>query len=291
MYGKPALLAALDLRVNVTISRGILLVDNDLKQIVKILEKIVKLKLKLKSIPSYNVSIDTKVPIGTGLGSSAAISAAFFAALLSFLKIKWDLNLVNDLTYEVEKVFHGNPSGADPATVIFGGLIWFRKESPTLKLIHKLPYSIPNNLSKNFVIINTGIPKQTTKDMVIFVKNLYDKKPNLVNKFLEDQEKLVKELLPVIKEGNEKELIRIIRQGEKNLESIGVSSKFSQNIIRKIEKAGGAAKICGGGATEGPTGVLLCYHPDPKIVKNIAELFKLAYFKTSLGVEGLKIEY
>lgn len=291
VYGKPALLAAVDLRVTVTLreAKGIYSspsVQND--KLKKIIEPIIKNELKIKNFPPYNLEISSQIPIGAGLGSSGAVSSAYIAALLSFLKVKWDLNLINKLAYEAEKVFHGNPSGADPATVIFGGLIWFRKESSDLKIIHQLPFSIPNKLSKNFVIINTGTPKQTTKDMVVFVKNLYDKKPKIVQQFLEIQEKLVKELLPVIKEGNEKEFIRIIKEGEKNLESIGVASKFSQDIIREIEKVGGAAKICGAGASDGPTGVLLCYHSNPQVIKDIAKGFNLDYFQTNLGVEGLR---
>ena len=96
--------------------------------------------------------------------------------------------------------------------------------------------------------------------------------------------------MTAIKNSDEKEIIRIIKEGEKNLEKIGVASKFAQNIIRKIENTGGAAKICGGGATDGPTGVLLCYHPDPKVIKNIANSYNLSYFKTTLGVEGLRKE-
>lgn len=291
VYGKPALLAALDLRVTVTVSPTPHpeLVSGSI-EIRKIIEHIVKKHLKIKKIPSYNLEISSQAPIGSGLGSSAAVSATYIAALLSFLRVKWDLSLINNLTYEAEKVFHGNPSGADNSTVVFGGLIWYRKEIPDLKLIQQVPFSIPQKIAKNFVLINTGKPKQTTKEMVIMVKNLYDKKPGLVNRFLDYQEKLVKELLQAIKNSDEKEVIRIIKEGEKNLEKIGVSSKFSQSIIRKVEQAGGAAKICGAGASDGPTGVLLCYHPDPKVIKSIAKDFNLDYFKTALGVAGLRKE-
>ncbi|MBI2329936.1 hypothetical protein HYU94_00925, partial [Candidatus Daviesbacteria bacterium] len=86
----------------------------------------------------------------------------------------------------------------------------------------------------------------------------------------------------------EKEFIRIIRDGERNLESIGVVSLFVKSIIRKIEKAGGAAKICGGGGKTKATGILLTYHPDKKVVEKIAKEVNLPYFRTSLGVEGLK---
>ena len=236
------------------------------------------------------MQINSQIPIGAGLGSSAAISAAYIASLLTFLKAKWNLNLINQLTFEAEKVFHGNPSGADPATVIFGGLIWFRKESSDLKLIQQLPFSIPNKLAKNFVLINTGTPKETTKDMVTMVKNLYQKKPSIVDNFLEKQEQLTKELLEALQLKKEKKLKSVIKMGENNLEKIGVVSKSVLPIIREIESSGGAAKICGGGGKKGPTGILLCYHYKPSIIQQIAKQNNLEYFKTALGVGGLKRE-
>ncbi len=322
VYGKPALLAAINLRVIVSISSSViarpqsgrgnlptsedsfplqdrgrpLVVQNDLR---KIIEPIVKKYLKLKTIPNYQLTINSKLPLGSGLGSSAAICASYIAALLTFLKVKWDLNLINDLTFQAEKTFHGNPSGADNSTVIFGGLIWFRKETGELKIIHQLPFSIPLKLSKNFVLINTGKPKETTKEMVELVKRRVkgpaspakrDEQESRVKNIFNNQEELVKKLLTAIKDGNDKELISIIRAGEKNLEKIGVVSKQVQSIIRKIEHAGGAAKICGGGGKTGPTGVLLCYHPTPSVIKNIAKSYNLEYFQTELGVEGLRKE-
>lgn len=296
VYGKPALLAAVDLRMTVTISH----LRGELKQtpsshlggvaIRKIIEPIVKKELKIKKIPPYRLEISSQIPIGGGLGSSAAISASSIAALLSFLKVKWDLNLIYKLAYEAEKVFHVNPSGAETATVIYGGLIWYRKESEDLKLIHPLNFPLPPKLAKNFILLNTGTPKQTTRDMVLKVKHLYQKRPKVVGDFLEGQERLVRELLPAIKNANEKEVIRIIREGERNLESIGVCSPEVKKIIREIESSGGAAKICGAGASSGPTGVLLCYHPQPSVVQKIAKSYNLDYFKIALGVEGLRNE-
>lgn len=287
VYGKPAILTTVNLRVFVTISANTQSAATSMK---KIIEPIIKKGLGIKKIPPYELKIESPIPIGSGLGSSAAVSSAYIAALLSFLKVKWDLSLINKLAFEAEKVFHGNPSGADPATVIFGGLIWYRKETQDLKLIQPLSFSIPKKLAKNFVLINTGTPQETTKDMVMMVKNLFDKEPKIVNTFLENQEKLVRELLNVIKDAQEEKLIRIIRKGEKNLENIGVCSTQVKKVIRQIEKAGGAAKICGAGASTGPTGVLLTYHQDRKVLEKIAKEFNLTYFSMELGVEGLRQE-
>lgn len=285
VYGKPALLAAVDLRVAVTISKG----SND-HFLKKPIESIVKKHLQIKKLPQYQLSISSKIPLGAGLGSSAATAAAYIGALLTYLRVEWNLELINQLTYQAEKVWHGNPSGADNSTVVFGGLIWYRKETENLKLIQQLPFSVPHKLAKNFVLINTGTPKETTKNMVNKVLALYQKKPSLVNRFLENQEQLTKELLEALEQKNERKLMSIIKMGENQLESIGVVSKSVASIIREIESSHGAAKICGGGGKKGPTGILLYYHPTPSILQQIAKSYNLGYFKTTLGVEGLRNE-
>lgn len=285
-FGNPSILAALDLRIYVTISKE----KPTTHPLKKIIEPIVKKHLKLKSIPSYNLTISSEIPLGAGLGSSAAISAAYIGALLLFLKVRWNLNLINKLTFQAEKIFHGKPSGGDNSTVVFGGFVWFRKETDDFKIIQQLDFTIPPKLTKKIVLINTGTPKESTKEMVAEKRLLYKKKPKLMEKFLKDQEQLVRELLPVLKEGSQKEFIRIIREGERNLEAIGVVSSYVKSIIRKIEESGGAAKICGAGGKTKATGVLLCYHQNRKILENISKSYNLPYFQAKLGVEGIRIE-
>src|SRR3989338_88891 len=188
VYGKPAILAAVGLRVTVTVipsaAEGVARNDG----LDKIIEPIIKKHFKIKKIPSYQLSISSQIPIGSGLGSSAAVSAAYIAALLIFLKIQWDLNLVNNLAYDAEKVFHGNPSGGDNSTVVFGGLIWFRKETPNLKIIQKLPFTISDKLAQNFILINTGTPKETTKQMMDMVRVKRKAERVKFKKILDDQE-------------------------------------------------------------------------------------------------------
>lgn len=286
VYGKPALLAAVDLRVYVTIAKG----HSTPHPLKKMIEPIIKKGLNIKTMPLYNLTISSQIPIGSGLGSSAAIAASYIAALLTFLQVKWDLNLINNLTYEAEKTFQGNPSGGDNSTVVYGGLIWFRKETPDLKIIHPLNFTTPYKLAKNFVLINTGEPKEITAEMVKLVKQLYDKKPKIVNEFLEQQESLVRQLLSALKTGNAALMLNIIRAGERNLESIGVVPKKVVSMIRKIETSGGAAKISGAGGKKGAAGMLLAYHPDRNKLIKVIKSYNLPFFTAKLGVEGLRQE-
>lgn len=289
VWGKPALLTTVDLRMTATIANTSE-VSSDSSEVRKIIEPIIKKELKIKKIPSYNLEIESDVPIGVHLGTSAGIAVVSIAALLSFLKVKWNLELINKLAYEAEKKLQGNPSGADNSTIVYGGLIWYRKESENLKIIQKIPFSIPAKLAKNFVLINTGTPKLTTKKMIAQITADFAKNPSLKSQFLNSQEKLTRELLTAIKNADEKEIIRIIREGEKNLESIGVCSPEIKKIIRQIEKIGGAAKICGAGAFEGPTGILLAYHPNKTKLIKVVKSYNLPCFTTKLGIEGLRQE-
>lgn len=293
VYGKPALVASINLRAYTTITPApakVVFKDKFFEKIRKIIEPIVKKQFQLTTVPPYLLDISTDIPIGAGLGSSAAISASYIASFLTFLKIKWDLNLINELTFKAEKVFHGNPSGADNTVVVFGGLIWFRKETEKLKTIQKLPFLISPKISKSFVLINTGTPKESTKEMVLKTLSLYQKKPGIVEKFLQKQEQLTKELVEALEQKNTKKVLSTLKMGENNLETIEVVSKQVLPIIREVESDFGAAKICGAGGKKGPTGILLCMHSNPKILIEIANKYKLEYFKTNFGTEGLKKE-
>lgn len=268
VYGKPALLASIGLRVFVTISKGPPN-DNPLKQII---EPIIRKQLKIKTIPSYNLTISSQIPKSCGLGSSAAVSASYIAALLSFLKINWDLNLVNNLTYQAEKVFHGNPSGGDNTTVVNGGLLWFEKG--------KLPLFI-NSKIKTFILIYSGKPAESTKEMI---KNAKPK----ISSILEDQASLTKQLALALKDGNGGKLVAIIRKGERNLEKIGVVGKKAKKIIKEIESLDGAAKISGAGGVKTGSGMIVSYHENPKKMLKYAKQNNLKNFIIKLGEEGLR---
>lgn len=244
-----------------------------------------------KSLPhGFKLSIKSDIPIGSGMGSSAALAVAIAGAMSILLNKKIDKEAVNEIAYLSEQRKHGFPSGGDNSASCFGGLIWYRKETPDLKIIKPIPFVFPKKQAKNFVAIHTGNPAESTGEMVSAVRNLYQKKPEFIESILSSQEKLTRKLLSAIRDSDDTLMIRIIRAGEKNLESLGVVSEFSKSIIREIERKGGAAKICGAGGKQKSSGVVLAYHKNPELLNDIAKHYSFSFEPIVLGAEGIREE-
>ena len=294
VYGKPALLAAIDKRISVTINYsknkqilGGQGYEKEIRQLLEILEKEIKKLTKLKKIGTYSIKISSQVPVGSGLGSSAALSASLTAALLSFLKIPWDKKIIFDIAYEGEKFFHGNPSGGDLATVIEGGFLWFRKEFDFLKTFSHLPFNPHKNI-KQFILINSGKPKESTREMVEKVSKLKASSPQKTQGLFNSQEELTKQMVIALRDGDEDALINYIKLGEQNLEKLGVVGKKVQILIREIERLGGAAKITGAGGIKDGSGMLLVYNRDMKKILGYAKQNSLELLTIQTGEEGLR---
>lgn len=295
VYGKPALLTAINIYATITLSP----IDKRFKlnhqdpydtnafALQNTIEKTIQKKFKIKKIPPYLIRVRSDIPIGYGLGSSAAISAGYTAALLEFLKIEWNKDLVNDISYEGEKLFHGNPSGGDVAAVIHGGFIWFRKELEILKIIQPIPQQIHKSIGQ-FFLIDSGKPGETTKEMVQLVKTKLAAKSLKLKAIFNDQEQLTKDLLVALVDGKTNQVTEIIKKGQSNLEKIGVVGKKAQSIIRQVESIGGAGKISGGGGISEGSGMLLAYHQDSKKLQSFLVEKKYTFYKIKLGQPGLK---
>jgi len=124
---------------------------------------------------SYGILIDvtSDIPIGVGLGSSAAWSTSISAALYYYWvyvtagqrKTKLcssgqqTVSRVWKLAFESEKINHGTPSGIDNTTSVYGGYIRFKTKGdfqaidPKKEFVHKVP----------ILVVNTGTAGNTKK--------------------------------------------------------------------------------------------------------------------------------
>lgn len=298
VYGKPALLAAINKRVRVTIQyqqaktssrhhtiHGLAAEAHPfLFHAIQVFQQ----SAGVTDLPLVDITVASDIPFGAGLGSSAALAVATIGALLRLVKGVWHPARIHEWAFEVEKYAHGNPSGADVTVVAYGGLVWFRKEFPFLKSIWSLPlqqYHFPP-----LVLIDSGKPAETTKEMVEHVAGLVTKEAGAMELIFSDQEKQAKRLVLALREEDYQEVAACMVQAQRNLEALGVVGQRAREIVQTIERSGGAAKISGAGGVKGGSGMLLCYHPDMQKLKKLANTHQWPILSIVPGEEGVRIE-
>jgi mevalonate kinase len=228
------------------------------------------------------IAVNSQIPAGTGLGSSAAISAGVIAGLMVLIIGKIDKKEVFKYSWKVEQKQHGWSSGADPAAVVFGGCLVYQKEKGITKIkAPKLPA---------FYRITSGQPIESTGEMVALVKTTYDQNHHHYTKILKSMADVTSRFIAVAKQENNDDLREILNQNEELLEKLGVVGSRAKKIITDIKKIGGAAKICGAGGAKKGSGAILVYHPDQgKIIQHFTAN-KIAYELIKADHRGVYVQ-
>ncbi len=292
VYGRPALLAAINKRVTVRIAPApdkITIASSESDQYLRDIIQLVLKHFKIQDEPTFSLSVSSDIPAGYHLGSSAAVAVASVGALMYFLKNVWNPAVINQLAYEAEKIQHGNPSGGDNAACTFGGLLWYRRELEFLKSMWQLPFGVHNNVN-HFFLINTGKPQETTGEMVTYVRQKFTVHRSRFEKLFDENEEQTKKITVALKGGDETTLLDAIQKGERTLESMGVVSNQVIPLIRQIEDIGGAAKILGGGGRKDGVGFLLCYHRDKHCIQKICKEYTYSVESVFPGGKGVCLD-
>jgi len=168
--------------------------------------------LMLNNPIPVEVSIFSNLPMGSGLGSSAALSASIasgFYALQRHLTTSdspattpvshdlthQDREKINRWAFQGERLIHGNPSGVDNTCSVFGGVVLYRRIFSTVvdettgetlqKVTNDIKFlpagCIPKSLQ--LVITDTRIPKDT-KALVAKVGRLKEAQPEVMKHLL-----------------------------------------------------------------------------------------------------------
>lgn len=226
---------------------------------------------------------ESSIPIGAGMGSSAA-----YAVTTSALNIgKLDLEQINKEAYEMEKFQHGKPSGVDNTISTFGGYLWYRKESESFKTFRNITPKI--NL-EGIYLLNTGKPIETTGQMVKMISDAKVSRKSYFDLVFREIENVTKEFLGMFLGDNNADFGELISSNERLLEKLGVVSESTKNLIRKIEKNGGSAKITGAGGKKGASGMLIVYQKEQEKLLNFAKENNIKLVSVKLGEEGVRSE-
>ena len=126
VHGQPAIAAGVSRCVRVTIRRASPAPAAELRPALAAAAAVVG----DIDIDGLAVSIEGDLPVAVGLGSSAALSVALVRGLAAFQRRALHQGEVARMANEVDRVFHGTPSGVDAAAASLGGVLWFEAGPP-----------------------------------------------------------------------------------------------------------------------------------------------------------------
>jgi mevalonate kinase len=289
LYGKCALISAVNKRILFSVSEGY----QKKNESIDFVANIAKSYLQENKIPivrtHYRIHIKSHIPRNRGLGSSGAFAVSGIAAFLEFYsgKDNFDLEVINNLAFKVEKRFHGNPSGVDQTTSCFGGLVFFRKEFEFLKGIYKLNFKIPRNIEKNLFLIDSGRPHENTAAMVKHVGDLYNKNSKKMKNLLNEMEIITKRVVVSIMKEDKKFFDENINESGDLLVELGIVSEQTQKLIKNLRKFG-ACKVTGAGGIVKNSGFVLMSVYDLAIFKKYCSNNNITAIKLVPSHTGLQ---
>lgn len=187
----------------------------------------------------FIINISSEIPIASGMGSGASISASIIKELSNFFEININNQEIYNLVMEIEKIYHGNPSGVDPMVIVHEKPIFYIKE----KMLDFI--NVKSNL--NIAIIDSEI-RSSTKLVVNYVKEQMNLYPNRYKNLFEELGKISIEIKDIITLDLKKDLFEIINLNQKLLKEIGISNNELNELEIELKKSGAkAVKISGAG--------------------------------------------
>jgi len=289
VHGTKAILAAINKRVTVTstftenktikvnsqlgtievpISSSHEEVKSEFRPFVYLANKIINSEQNANGL---EVTIDSDIPIGVGLGSSSACCVAAAASISELFKELSSEKILN-LSIEAEKTIFPDTSGADCTVCTYGGMI----EYPSIE-------KIDNTFDLNLLIANSMIPHNT--------KNSVEK----VNKFKENDEErfsqlcdlengLIDEVIVAMKNNDATTFGLKMSENQKYLEEIQISNDTLRDMISSLKEISLGTKITGAG----DGGCIIALVKDENMDKVTALLPKdKEYFSEKIETKGV----
>ena len=252
VHGTKAILAAIDKRVTVTstftenktikvnsqlgtievpISSSHEEVKNEFRPFVYLANKIINSE---QNASGLEITIDSDIPIGVGLGSSSACCVAA-AASISELFNELSSEEILKMSIEAEKTIFPDTSGADCTVCTYGGMI----EYPSIE-------KIDNTFDLNLLIANSMIP-HNTKNSVEKVNKFKENDEERFSQLCDLETKLIDEVITAMKNNDATTFGLKMSENQKYLEEIQISNDTLRDMISSLKEISLGTKITGAG--------------------------------------------
>jgi len=200
------------------------------------------------SHPACRVEIHSELPIGRGLGSGAALSAAVFRACAQYAGQSYALPVELAFIHKLETLYHGQPSGIDGHVIAYEQAMVFQREQPPRLL------NIPGG---SHVLIADSGPAPPTHEVVGFVRQAATAQPQRYGEIFTAIGELAQAAESCLHQADWPGLGQVLNQNHSWLQQMGVSSSRLDQLVDLARAAGAyGAKLSGAG--QGGVCLALC---------------------------------
>ncbi|MDO9517168.1 MAG: mevalonate kinase [Methanosarcinaceae archaeon] len=244
VYGENAICCAVDLRtrvqvesdesVNISIESVLGKTGIDL-EIHPYVSTVIERMREFASINGISIKIESDIPVGSGVGSSAAVTVATIAALNRMFDCNLTLEEIAKLGHEIEIQVQGAASPTDTYVSTMGG-VFIMPQRKQLK-----------NIECGIVIGNTNV-FSSTKELVANVAELRDNYPQIIGPVLSTIGSMSEIGEELVNNSDYISIGKLMNINHGLLDSIGVGSLELSSLVYAARSSGAfGAKITGAG--------------------------------------------
>ena len=209
-----------------------------------------------QSVPG--ITVRTPLPIGAGLGSSAAFATALVRALSESRSVPLDSVTQARLVHLLESRVHGTPSGLDAAVVSRERLIRFERDVPVQE--------VSCGVDVHLVVADSGTPGATS-EQVRRVQEFAGERPERFLALLAEASEEVDVGVAAVARGELALLGACMNDAHERLSECGVSTPALDGLVHAARAAGAlGAKLTGAGG--GGAIVALTPGPDTRMLED-----------------------
>ncbi len=206
---------------------------------IRLLISLIAVELNAAKLPPFHLKISSSIPVAAGLGSGAAISIAVIRALSAFLGRPLPNERVSALAYEIERIYHGNPSGIDNTVIAYAQPILFVRGQP-FELLHA-------NHPLTFILADSGL-KSATSQVVNQVRTAREEEPQRYDRIFSTIGEISRQGCRELQAGSPQRLGVLMDENHACLQEISVSCREVDHLVTAARAAGAyGAKVSGAG--------------------------------------------
>lgn len=185
------------------------------------------------------IVLESTIPVARGLGSGAAVSAAITRALAQHFSKDLTAEQVSGLVYDVEKLYHGTPSGVDNTVVAHQRAVYFVRG----QRLEILRVGAPLLL----LIADTGV-ESPTRAVVGAVRSAWQESKDRYETLFDEVGGTVVGIRDAMEKGDAAEVGRLMDENHRLLRAMEVSSSQLDALVNAAKRHGAlGAKLSGAG--------------------------------------------